>query len=312
MHRIPVHRQLQADREGALVDAVVVEQVLRAVCAVWDVGDVGPHLLLGAIDHLPEALRDGLDAVALHQPVEPAPADREHVRHGHHVADDLVRQADIRAEHLHQSLVQPAALDEFHRRYYYAFLVDLRRLRRPAAGHAAADVHPVARVGHQREQPPVDEMRGDHLHVLEVAAAEIRVVDDPDVAFVEAALRLGDLDEVLDRELHVGEEDRQAVAALGDRFAGDWMKDAVGAVVRLGDDRRERGVDEMEVHLVADLLEAALDHGESDRIHHLAPTIMLARASIFTLMPGSIKVVVSSCSTTAGPSNVWPGLRSSR
>src|SRR4051812_2794218 len=111
------------------------------------------------------------------------------------------------------------------------------------------------------------------------------------------------------------------------------MEDAVGAVVGLGDDRGDGRPDEVEIHLVADLLECAADDGDGDRVHAHAPrrgpnpgssaragapsppgavsaTSRLPAPSTLAVMPGSITVVVSACSTTAGPVMTEPGPRS--
>ena len=153
--------------------------------------------------------------------------------------------------------------------------MNLGRARRPAARHAAADVHPVAGAGEQREQFAVGEV-GRHQHdVLQVRAADIGIVDDPHVARLEAAFLLDERDQVGDGELHVGEEHRQAVAPLRDGLARDGMEDAVRAVVGLGDDRRDRRMDEMQIHLVADLLQRAAHDRECDGVGHAASTIRL-------------------------------------
>lgn len=147
--------------------------------------------------------------------------------------------------------------------------------------------------GEDGEQLPVDEARRDELHVLQVAAAQIGIVHDPDVAGLETALRVGDLDHRLDGKLRVGEEDRQAVATLRDGLASHGMEDAVRAVVRLRDDRRERRMNEMEVHLVGNLLERAANNGKCHGIDHLALTSRLPAVSTVRIMPGSTTVVVS-------------------
>ena len=86
--------------------------------------------------------------------------------------------------------------------------------------------------------------------------------------------------------------------------------DAVGAVVGLGDHRREGRAQEGQVHLVADLLQAVLDDGEGDGIDASSPqpptaTMRLpSRVLTSTRLPGSMTVVASICSTIAGPANV--------
>src|SRR6187431_973624 len=90
------------------------------------------------------------------------------------------------------------------------------------------------------------------------------------------------------------------------------MEDAVRAVVGLGDDRRDCRMDQMQVHLVGDLLERAAHHRKCDGIGHAASTMTFWKRSTRTFMRGSTTVVVSDCSMIAGPAMVMPGFRSPR
>ena len=93
-------------------------------------------------------------------------------------------------------------------------------------------------------------------------AAIVRIVEDEGVAGFEAALG-GDLrDHGTHREGHGADEDRQALRALHERVAGLRMVQAVAGVARLGDDGVEGAAIERRVHLVGDLLEPALQHGQ--------------------------------------------------
>src|SRR6185503_7672145 len=134
----------------------------------------------------------------------------------------------------------------------------------------------------------------------------------PHVARLEAAFLSDQLDDVGDGELHVREEHRQPVTSLRDRLAGRRMEDAVRAVVGFGDDRRDRRMDEMQVHLVGDLFERAAHDRECDGIGHAPSTMTFWKRSTRTFMRGSTTVVVSDCSMIAGPAMVMPGLRSAR
>ncbi len=64
--------------------------------------------------------------------------------------------------------------------------------------------------------PPVEEWL-DEFHVHQVRAAEIGIVQNEDVAFLEV---LGAVDYGARRELHRTHEDRQAQFALRDELAG--------------------------------------------------------------------------------------------
>jgi hypothetical protein len=99
-----------------------------------------------------------LAPVAREQRIEPTAADVENIAHRRQIASDLIGQTDVGGEHLHQWLVQLAGVVELHRRDDQPFLMNLGRLRRPAARHAAADVHPVTGAGQQREQFAVGEI----------------------------------------------------------------------------------------------------------------------------------------------------------
>ena len=138
----------------------------------------------------------------------------------------------------------------------------------PTARDAAADIHQVARACEQGEQLAVDEVRRDELRVLQMRSAEVGVVQHPHVAWLEAALLLREVDDVLRRELHVRKKHGQPVTTLGDRLAGLRIENAVRAVVRLGDDRRDRRMDQVQVHLVRGLLERTAHDGKRDRIDH--------------------------------------------
>src|SRR5438132_1031462 len=82
-------------------------------------------------------------------------------------------------------------------------------------------------------------------------------------------------------------------AALGDGLTGLRVIEAVGAVVGLADDRGDGGPDEVQVHLVADLLECAADDGDGDWVDGHSVTRRLLVPSTVAVMSGSITVVVS-------------------
>ena len=154
---------------------------------------------------------------------------------------------------------------------------------------------------------------GHQLHILQVAATQVGVVHDPDVAIFEAALRIGQPNDVLHAELHVGQKHRQTVAALGNGLARGRVKDAVGTVVGLRDDGRDGRVDEVQIHLIGNLFEAAAHNGQGDWVHgHFTFTSRLPCTSTVAVMSGSMTVVVSLCSTMAGPSKTMPGAKASR
>ena len=260
----------------------------------------------------PADLGDGLDhhlpAVAVHQLGQAPLADLQRRGLGLDVADALLGDAHVGVEDGEDLGVHHAALEELHRRQAQPLLLDLGGLRREAAGHHAADVGPMPRVLQPAEvlAPVVEGQREAHVH--QVRAAEVGIVDDVDVAGLgRAGLALADqADQLARRILHGADEHRQAQLALADQRAGRPVVDARRAVVGLGDDGREGRAREGDVHLVADLAERGLDHGQRDGVdgaHAAPPTAMrrLPMASTVATAPGSMTVVASICCTMAGP-----------
>ena len=138
-------------------------------------------------------------------------------------------------------------------------------------------------------------------------AAEIRVVDDIDVARLRrgGAALADQPDQFGGRILHRPDKDGQAARPLRDQGAVIGGVDAVGPVIRLGDDRREGSPRKAEVHFITDLLQAGLNDTEGNGIeaHQVLPTVtrMLPSLSETALSCGSMRIVVSICSRIAGP-----------
>lgn len=103
----------------------------------------------------------------------------------------------------------------------------------------------------------------DELHVHQVGAAEIWVVEDKNISRL---YRFRPLDHGSRRKLHGSHEYRQSELALSDQLPGGAVIDPVGTVKPLGDDRTESGAHEGKVHLVADLLQTVLNDGKRDGI----------------------------------------------
>src|SRR5439155_1149689 len=82
-----------------------------------------------------------------------------------------------------------------------AFLVAVGRPGHVAAGHGAADVRPVGEVDGERDEPVSREDGTDRLHVRQVIPADLREVEEPDVALAQPR-RWDPLEELLDRERH--------------------------------------------------------------------------------------------------------------
>ena len=156
MHVAARDRQRQHDTERHVVHPVIVEPILHPVRAVRNVGDQRAHLGFGAVHHFGDATGQRRLAIFGHQRQQPTAARAEHVGHRRQITLDLRRQPDVGLDQLHQRRVVHAAVIQLERRDDHALLMDLGRRRGPAAGHAAAQIHPVPGVGEQRKEPSVD------------------------------------------------------------------------------------------------------------------------------------------------------------
>ena len=207
----------------------------------------------------------------------------------------------------------PPLLVELDRREAQALLHHLCGARREAARHHAAGVRPVAGVGQPGEVRALVEEGKRETHVHQVGAAEVGVVDREDVAlayFVGLVAIRCSVENCM-----VPTKTGKPQLALRDQLAVLPGVDAVRAVEPLRDYGAEGRANEGEVHLVADLLQAALHHAEGDgveRAHPLTSRIRLPMASREARLPGSTTLVQSVCCTMAGPGKDAPSGRRSR
>ena len=172
-------------------DAVGIDERLALVDAVGDGRDLLAHLPRRAPLQLDDRGVDGRVAVAVEQRGEPRLPGRERRRLRLDVADALVGDADVRQDDRQDLVVEHALLVELDRRQAQALLLDLGRVGREAARHHAAGVGPVAGVGEPAPEPAVAEERLHELDVHQVRAAEVRIVDDEDVARLRARSSAG-------------------------------------------------------------------------------------------------------------------------
>ena len=106
------------------------------------------------------------------------------------------------------------------------------------------------------------EGRPHHAHVGQVAAAEVGIVVDKDIAFVNVGRELGD--DGADRVRHRAEMNRQIGSLRHHRAAG--IEHAARIVTGRLEQRRVGGLGQDHPHLLGDLVEAVLDDLEGGGI----------------------------------------------
>ena len=271
-----VARDLDAHADGRRLSArpVIVEEVLALVDAVGQAGDRLAHLRLGQVVQPVERGADGGGAMLFAEPHQ-ARFGRPGGGHlGQNVALALGGAAQVGQQEVALLLVDAVGREQAQRRDAHALLPGLGRRGEVAAGPGAADVAPVGEADGEGEQPAFEEDRPDRLHVGQVVAADLRQVEEPDVARLQPLGRHA-LEELLHREAHHAEMDRD-VAALGDQVAlvvGEGRRE----VARLAQQRRAGRAHDDEGHLLGRGRQRVADDldGEGiDRVLHASASLI--------------------------------------
>jgi hypothetical protein len=257
------HRDPQPDRDrGVQVDAVVVEHPFGGVDPVRDLRDDRPFQQFGLAEDLVPGQFERLEAEPPDDLLQPPLAHLDARHHRVHVAGGRVREADVRADRVDDRALLHASGDQLLRSQAQALLEDRDRVHRPA-GVLGADVDPVRPARGEADQGLVDEDRAEDGDVVEVRAAEVAVVEDPDVA------RLPHLaaEPLLGGEragLQVAQEDRQARRLAEHLVVGvEQGDDTVPALV---DDRGVGRPDERGVHVVGGRVQRVPDDLDGHRV----------------------------------------------
>ena len=265
-HVLAPHPQLQADRHRGVVGAVVVQEVLGRVGPVGQRGDAGPHQPGRPVGQLGEGGGHRVGPVLADHLPQPPPAQVQGVELGVEVAVGVGGHPADAADQVHHVGPQLAPVAQLHGRDQHPLLGALGGRGVVVAGDGAPHVGVVAHRRQPAEQPAPAEVGLHQLHVVEVGAAPVGVVEDPHVAGGRAAGGRGRLDGQGRRPGQGPGEDGQAGGALHQGGPGDRVVDAVGGVVGLGDDRVEGRPEQGGVHLVHQLLQAPLQHGQGHRV----------------------------------------------
>ena len=241
------------------VDAVVVHVGLRLVDAVRDRARAGARHRLGMIHDGLDRAQHRVAAVAFDQ-FEETPLAGLHRRDLRaQIAHGAARQPHVLLDHLDQRVVDLAAIVQLQDR-------DLQAFGKNIGGHAAeraADVEPMRHAAGEADQHALVEDRQRQRDVIEMAAGEIGIVGDVDVARPDV-LAAEMLDLGLHRLRHAADEHRQPDAdrhrlAVGREQPG-------GEIQRLIDDDVVGGAHEVGLHFLGHRDDAVAHDLGDDRI----------------------------------------------
>ncbi len=315
------HPHRRRDLRGAAAAAVVLHGVAEAVDAVGDPFQHRADGALGVGHELRHAPLQPAAPVAPGQAGEPLPAPGHRRELGAQVPGPLLRRPDVGQDHLPHPLPRLARLDQLHGRDHEPLLQELPG-QRERAGRRPPDVGVVGPRRHVAHLPAVGEDRRHHRDVGQVGAPAVGVVEHGHVALAQ----LEALDARLHRQRHRPQVDGD-VRRLG-RHPRVGVEDGAGEVPALLDVRRVGGPPQHPAHLVGHRREEVPEDLEPDgvgggvagpppvaaaltaRAHPATSTTRSKCRSTRARSPRPRKRVVSSRTTTAGPSSRWPGRRS--
>ena len=310
---------------------IAVDRRLGAVDAVGQPGDRLAHQSLGMVHQRVAGTFEGFQAIAFYQLDHSLRADAGGRHLGIHVADHEVGGADIVAHDLPYGVVPDAAIVDLDRLELQALGIGVDRLDDAAgAGRQRADVEMVRRGRGKGDQAALHEDRHDEGYVGPVARTGIGIVVHDDVARSDdfAARGQDALDAAYVARDRAGLQ-RRRLGRFG-QAAAFRIDERRTEILRFADDRRVAHAHQLVAHLDGDVLQRALDHAAGDRIDevglgrglagggcaHCFASLRIMRlpaASASKLKWGGTTVVVSICSTMAGPGIRSPtGSRSRR
>ena len=220
------------------------------------------------------------------------------------IAHREFRHAHVRADDARELVVLHAALEDLDDRQLQALGVDVLR----AAAERAADIDPMRHRRRERHDLAVVKDRQREDHVVEMAAHDVGVVGQQNVAGLDAVGSV-ELELRFDRIGEAANEHRQTEADR-DRVAVR-IEEADGVVERFVDDRIVGGPHEVRFHLIGDRDQRVADDLGGDRIvsslrHASTVRIMWPEGWTSTRTPGGTTVAEPSSCTIAGPANASP------
>ena len=192
-HAVARHGNGHLDVDRVLGDAVVVEVAISHVDTVRDLLDRGAILGLGLIEHQLDGLLYLVPTETAHDRAEPLDSGPAGTDLGHQVTHQRGREPGIERDQIHDLLVEAAGPENARWSDSQTLLEDVHRVT-DVACFLGADIVPVRLGSRESSQYTVDEDRGEHGHVVEVATGDARVVDYPNIPFPESLVSL-DLDD---------------------------------------------------------------------------------------------------------------------
>ena len=304
--------------ECVIGDAVTIAEILETAVSIRQIGERGAHQPLRIIQDLGHVTDELGAAIALRKRAQTFACATCRGELCAKIAPALLRRANVRQNDLFEVGVHRAAADQAHRRQPKPFAENFRD-GAVAARRCRAHVRPMGTQTGVAEQLARVEGRPHHIHVGQVAAAEIGIVVNENVAVVHVPGKGGD--DSTNRVRHRAEMDRQ-IGPLRHHLAAG-VEDAAGIVAGRLQQGRIGGLCQDNPHLLGDLVKAVFDDLERSgisrlrRIIHCCPAPCGRRvsstkpcSSMIACHPGGTRMVDSSDSITTGPASVRPaGIR---
>ena len=175
----------------------------------------------------------------------------------------MIRNTDVGKNDGEDFFIHHPGLEEFDRRQSESLLLHFGGIGGKTAGDGPSGVRPVTGVGKPGKEFSLVEERLDETDIHQVGAAQVRIIDNEEIAIFQV---FGPFDDTLCTELHGADKHRKPQFPLGNQFPAVLFVNPVRTVQGLGNDRTESGADKGQVHLIADLLQSALNDSEGDRV----------------------------------------------
>ena len=221
---ITIDRDFDTDADRSIVDAVIIDEIVRLVGAGGNVSQSLAHAPFGVVEQLAAGvLHDGF-AVFPKQAVDAIDADHQRGDLGADIAQSLVGQADLIGDDPEQLLVFNAALEKLDHRQAQAFEINLAYAASHSARCRAAEIRMMRNVAGKSDQLAGVKRRPNGIKVHHVLTAAIGVVGHNDIAR-RKVLRRKLIHQLAHGDFETRKQARRMMR-LGDRRSGSIGDDA--------------------------------------------------------------------------------------